>query len=240
MLNDARVLNYVKRNLGFPFMHLEWSDEEILEYVKEETIREWSYYIPDVQKMPLNFQLESNKVPGRSNEFYMFEPEGREILNVVDIYFDQGELYALGHPPFGVFTHFELRDFAYRVDQAISTKMFSSWDHTFEFKHPNIVRVSPYPFNELKIVTVEYERMSEADFSEVPNDLQQYFLTLALADIMIALGRIRKRYGGGNLRTPFGEVPLDSDIFDEGKTMKSEVIEKLERLFLPNVSIDHG
>ena len=41
MLNDARVLNYIKRNLGFPFMHLEWSDEEILEYVKEETIREW-------------------------------------------------------------------------------------------------------------------------------------------------------------------------------------------------------
>jgi len=240
MLNDSRVLNYVKRNLGFPFMHLEWSDEEILEYVKEETIREWSYYIPDVKKIPLNLQLEANRVPGRTNEFYLFEPEGREILNVVDIYFDQGELYALGHPPFGVFSHFELRDFAYRVDQAISTKMFSSWDHTFEFQHPNVVRISPYPFNELKIVTVEYERMSEADFSEVPNDLQQHFLTLALADIMIALGRIRKRYGGGNLRTPFGEVPLESDIFDEGKTMKSEVIEKLERLFLPNVSIDHG
>ena len=240
MLNDAKVLNYVKRNLGFPFMHLEWSDEEILEFIKEDTIREWSYYIPDKKKMPLNIGLESSKVPGRTNEFYLNEPDGREILNVVDIYFDQGELYALGHPPFGVFSEFEIRDWALRVHQSMTTKMFSSWDHTFEFTHPNVIRLSPYPFNDVKIVTVEYERMSQDDFSEIPNDLHKYFLDLALAEVMIALGRIRKRYGGGNLRTPFGEIPLESDIFDEGKTLKAEIIEKLERLYIPNVTIDHG
>jgi hypothetical protein len=240
MLDDARVLNYIKRNLGFPFMQLEWSDEEILEYVKEETIREWSYYLPDVEKMGLNLQLEANRVPGRSNEFYLNEPDGREILNVKEIYFDQGNLYALGHPPFGVFSEFEIRDFALRVSQAMTTKMFSSWDYTFEFKHPNIVRISPYPFNEMQHITVEYERMQSEDFSEVPNDNQVLFLEMALADVMITLGRIRKKYGGGTLRTPFGEIPLDSDIFDEGKTKKAEIIEKLERLYLPNISIDHG
>ncbi len=240
MLNDARVLNYIKRNLGFPFMHLEWQDDEILEYVKEETIREWSYYVPDVKKMNVNVQLEANKVPGRINEFYLNEPEGREILNVKDIYFDQGTLYALGHPPLGVFTHGELPDWALRVTQSIDTKMFSSWDYTFEFEHPNKVRISPYPFNELRFMTVEYERMQAEDFREIPNSLQVLFLEMALADVMIALGRIRKRYGGGNLRTPFGEIPLESDIFDEGKAKKSELIEKLERLFIPNVRIDHG
>ncbi len=240
MLNDSKVLGYVKRNLGFPFMHLEWSDEEILEYIKEDTIRDWSYYIPDVKKMSLNPVLEANRVPGRVNEFYINEPDGREILNIVDIYFDSGNLYALGHPPMGVFTEFELRDWSLRVSQAMTTKMFSSWDYTFEFQHPNIVRISPYPNQELKSMTVEYERMSQDDFSEIPNDLHKYFLELSLADVMIALGRIRKRYGGGNLRTPFGEVPLESDIFDEGKTMRAEVIEKLERLFIPNVRIDHG
>lgn len=240
MLNDSKVLNYVKRNLGFPFMQLEWSDEDILEYIKLDTIRDWSYYIPDVKKVPVNLQLESNKVPGRINEFYINEPEGREILNVVDLYFDQSELYALGHPPFGIFSYNELPDFALRVTESISTKMFSSWDHTFEFQHPNIIRISPYPFNEMKQVTVEYERMTSDDFSEIPNDLHKYFLDLALADVMIALGRIRKKYGGGNLRTPFGEIPLDSDIYDEGKTLRSEVVEKLERLFIPNIRIDHG
>ena len=240
MLNDAKVLNYIKRNLGFPFMHLEWSDEDILEFVKEQTIRDWSYYVPDVKKLPLNVQLDANKVPGRANEFYLNEPEGREILNVIDIYFDTGELYALGHPPFGVFNHFELREWALKVEQSMETKMFSSWDYTFEFRHPNVIRISPYPFDQLKTVTVEYERMTSCDFSEIPNDLQQWFKKYCLADVMIALGRIRKRYGGGNLRTPFGEVPLDSDIYEEGKELKREVTEVLERLFLPNIRIVHG
>lgn len=239
MLDDAKVLKYIKRNLGFPFMHLEWEDTDILDYVKDETIRDWSYYVPDVKQMALNLQLEANKVPGRSNEWYLSEPEGREILNIKDIYFDAGNLYALGHPPYGVFSEYDLREWALQVSQAMTTKMFSSWDYTFEFKHPNIVRISPYPFNELQFVAVEYERMSADDFSEIPNDLHRYFLDLALADVMISLGRIRKRYSG-NLRTPFGDIPLESDIFDEGKTLRSEVIEKLERLYIPNVSIDHG
>jgi hypothetical protein len=63
---------------------------------------------------------------------------------------------------------------------------------------------------------------------------------LALADVMIAVGRIRKRYGGGNLRTPFGEIPLESDIHDEGKEIKRDLIEKLERLYIPNIHFDHG
>jgi hypothetical protein len=133
----------------------------------------------------------------------------------------------------------------------VATKTSAGWiyiyhnydydeDYTYEFEHPNVVRISPYPFNNLQFCTVEYERMSADDFREIPNDLHRYFLDLALADIMINIGRIRKRYGGGNLRTPFGEIPLESDIFDEGKTLRSEVIEKLERLYVPNIRIEHG
>jgi len=239
MLNDAIVLNHIKSNMGFPFMQLEWQDSQILEYVKQNTIREFSYYVPDVKKVPVNIQLDYNKVPGRSNEFYIFEPDGREILNVREIYFDQSNLYALGHPPLGVFTEFEIRDFALRVSQAMTTKMFSSFDHTFEFMHPNIVRISPVNFSETKFITVEYERMQSQDFGEVPNDMHIHFLKLCLADIMIAIGRIRKKYGG-QMRTPFGDVPIDAEIMDEGKEMKREVIEILERLYIPNVRVSHG
>ena len=238
MLDDAAVLSYIKRNLGFPFMALELSDKEILDYIKDITIRDWSYYVPNVNKMNLNLSLEANRVAGKTNEFYLNEPDGREILGVKDLYFDQGNLMALGHPPFGVFNEFELREWAYQVNSAMTAKMFSSWDKTFEFQHPNIVRISPYPFNNLQNVTVEYERMSSTDFSEIPNDVHRYFLDLALADIMIALGRIRKRYE--NIKTPFGDIPISDQIFDEGKTLRGEIIEKLERLFVPNVRVCHG
>lgn len=239
MLNDALVLDYVKRNLGFPFMQLELKDEEILDYIKKYTIKAFSYYSPNVQTMPLNFQSMATKVPGKSNEFYLFEPEGREILNVVDIYFDQSDYYAMGHPPMGVFSHGQMGEFALQVMTSVTAKLYSVFDKTFEFKHPNIVRISPAP-NNSRFATVEYERIQCDDFREVPNDIHEYLLELALADIMIILGRIRKRYGGGNLKTPFGEIPLESDVFQEGTDKRASVIEKLERLYIPNVRIDHG
>lgn len=240
MLSPASVLRHVKRQLGYPVMKIEYTDEQILELIRDDSIREWSYYVPNKAKCDLNLQSENVQVPGRANEFYISEPEGREILNVIDLYFDESELYSLGHPPLGVFSEFELRDFALQTHQAMTTKMFSNWDFTFEFSHPNVVRISPLPIHNQRVITVEYERMSAEDFSEIPNDVHRVFLDLCTADTMIALGRIRKKYGGGTLRTPFGEIPLESEIHEEGKELRREVIEKLERLYLPNVIIDHG
>ena len=47
MLNQTRLLSYIKQNLGFPFQFIELKDEEILSYVEEFTLREFSHYFPD-------------------------------------------------------------------------------------------------------------------------------------------------------------------------------------------------
>jgi hypothetical protein len=240
MLNQTEVLQYVKDNLGFPFMHLELEDEKIIDYFSTHTTETFGYYIPQRWKTPLNLELDSNKVPGIGNEWYITEPQGLEILNVIDFYTNTGELYLHGHPPLGPLSHGELREWAYQVETAMQTKMFSSFDYTMEFKHPNVIRISPLPSGTLGTVIIEYERQQPHDLSGIPNDQKHLFKDLALADIMLVIGRIRKRYGGGNLRTPFGEVPLESDIYEEGKELKREIIEKMERLFIPNVRIDHG
>ena len=239
MLNQQKVLDYIKDGLGFPHMHLEWEDNKIIEYFTEHTLNEFSHYQPDINRMNLNLLLDANKVPGRSNEWYLNEPKGREIFNIVDIYFSEGNSILLGHPPMGVLSHGELGEWALAVSTSMTTKMFSDYDHTFEFMHPNKVRISPVSSNESS-VTVEYERMHSTDLGTIPNELQFYFKQFAMADIMIALGRIRKRYGGGSLRTPFGEIPLESDIYDEGKELKREIKEKLENTLITNVIIDHG
>ena len=240
MLTQERVLSYIKDNLGFPFMHLELDDEKIVEYFTDHTRREFSYYIPDVSRTVVDVNSDANKVPGRGNEYFLEDAEGLEILNVIDMYTNKGELYLHGHPPLGALSHGELREWAYNVELAMETKMFSSFDYTFEFRPPNIVRVSPEPVASLDKITFEYERQQPKDLGNVPNDLQLDFEKMALADIMMVIGRIRKRYGGGNLRTPFGEIPLEGDIYEEGKEMKREILEKLERLYIPNVRIDHG
>jgi len=240
MLNQTIVLEYIKDNLGFPFMHLELTDEKIISYFATHTIKTFGYWVPQIWKTSLNTDLDSNKVPGVGNEYYITDPQGLEILNVVDFYTTKGELYLHGHPPLGPLAHGEIKEWALQVEMAMQTKMFSSFDYTFEYKHPNIIRISPLPTSTLGIITVEYERQQPPDLSGIPNDVQHIFKELSLADIMIVIGRIRKRYGGGTLRTPFGEIPLESEIFDEGKEKKREILENLERLWIPNVRIDHG
>ena len=89
-------------------------------------------------------------------------------------------------------------------------------------------------------MTVEYERMQAADFSGVPNEWQRIFQELCLADIMIIIGRIRKKYGDGTLRTPFGEIPVGSEILEEGKEKRRELLEKLQANLIPNVRINFG
>ena len=239
MLNTNRVLNYVKTNLGFPFQQLEWEDPTIIEYIQTYTLREFSMYFPEIKKVNLNYSDPNIKVPGRQNEYYITDPEGLEILNVVDLYQDQSELIFHGHPPMGAFTHGEIDDFALAVTMAMDTKMFSSFDTTFEFRHPNVIRISPVPHN-TSTFTVEYERVQPPDLRGIRNEFQIMFCELSLADVMIALGRVRKKYGDGNLRTPFGEIPLNSDIYEEGKEKKREILDKLMTQVPPNVVIDFG
>ncbi len=250
MLNENRVLNFVKTNLGFPFHSIELDDNSIMEYLKQNTIREFSYYIPELRKMNLDVMAPSSKVPGRVNEFYLNEPEGREILNVKELYMPAGNLYALGHPVFGAYSFGygagfgrdnAIRNWAYEVESSMTLKKFSRFDVTFQFTHPNIIRISPNPTdNGQKEITVEYERIQSEDFSGVPNDLQMMFLDFCLADMMIVIGRIRKKYADGNLKTPFGEIPLGGEILEEGRDKKKELIDKFSSALIPNVKVNFG
>jgi hypothetical protein len=239
MLNDGKVLSFVKQNLGFPFMFIELTDDQILDYIKEFTVKEFSYYFPDTNTIGYNLGVESNRVPGKANEFYIEDDRGLEILNIKNIYFSTSSYMMFGHPPLGPVSLGELGNWALSVETAGWIKQFSSWDYTHEFKHPNIVRISPTPNSE-GWIAIEYERMQPDDFSKIPNDLQHHFLELCLADIMIVVGRARARYADGNIKTPYGEVPLMGNIFQEGQDKKKEVLDKLTSGSLPNVSIDIG
>jgi len=238
MLNMNSVLQYIKANLGFPFELVELSDQQIVEYIQENVLKEFSHYVPQKWKIPLNLTLEINKVPQVANEWYIHDPDGLEIYSVIEIYFSGSELYLFGHPPYGPLSPGEVANWALDVETAMTTKTFSSFDYTFEFRHPNILRISPNPTG-VRVVTVEYEREQPKDLSGVPNDLQHYLKELALSEIMILVGQIRKRYGG-NLRTPFGEIPISSEIYEQGRELKNSIIETLERTALPNVVFDRG
>lgn len=238
MLNSSRVLNYVKQHLGFPYQFIELDDKDILHHITEYTIREFSQYFPDVETIGYNPDHHANKVPGKANEYYLTDALNLEILNVVQIYWTLGDYIIHGHPPIGAFSMADLQQFAIDVETSGWVRQFSIFNRTFEFKHPNIIRVAGNPMQ--GYVAIEYERMQPKDFSKIPNDLQNWFLEMCLADIMILCGTIRKKYGDGNLKTPFGDIPLQSDIFERGTDRKKELIEKFTIGSLPNVIFSVG
>jgi len=239
MLSQNTVIDYIKSSLGYPYVGIELSDEEILNYVKRYSLKTFSRYFPDKNSIGLNLSSTTNLVSGKTNEYYIEDPDGIEILNIVDIIYGSGFLVFLGQPIRGAYSHSEIKEWALNNEIAGQTKMFSDFNWTFEFKHPNIVRISPVPIN-VGWAAVIYERIQPSDFSGVSNEMQEYLLELSLADIMIVLGRIRKKYSGGNLRTPMGDIPIDGDILEEGKEKRREVLEKLEIGPLLNVTIVRG
>lgn len=239
MLNESRILSYIKTNIGFPWQFIEMEDSEILDYVKEYSIREFTQYFPDINIIGLSLQYEGNRVQGKANEYYIEEPNGREILNVCNIYFSGSNLYLHGHPPLGPMSLGEIGNWILSSEVASWVKTLSNWNYTYVFKSPNIIRISPTPISE-DWVAVEYERQHADDFSTIPNELQMYFCELCLADIMMVIGRIRKKFADGNLKTPFGDIPLESTIYDEGKEKKQAIIEKLSSGALTNVVVSFG
>ena len=241
MLNSSKVLNYIKGALGFSWQFVELTDEEILEHITSYTMKTFAHYFPDENTIGLNVRLATNQVPTKANEFYITEPEGREILGVSHVYYSAGNSYLFGHPPLGPMSLGEIPEWAFNVEVSGWVKSFSSFNYTHVFKHPNIISIRPTPTTE-EWIAIEYERAHAEDFSTITNDLQMHFLELSLCDIGMRIGRLRKKYsaGGAGIPTPFGNIPLDDSIFEEFKEKRTELIEKLTAGALTNVVVSFG
>lgn len=239
MLNAAKVLKYIKTNLSYKTNFIEMEDDEILDYVKMFTLAEFSSFFPDKNSLTVDLTNTSIKVPNKSNEYYIFDPDGLEIINIVGMYPEMSEYLLAGNPIYGPLGFGDIRNWALQTEATGWVHKFSSFTLVGEFKHPNILVVAPHDFSNAR-VTVEYERIQPEDFSKIPNEQQMIFMELALADIMIIIGRSRQKYGDGNLQTPFGNIPLSGAIFDEGTNRKRELIEQLKATQIPNVTISFG
>jgi hypothetical protein len=238
MLNQNMVLEYVKDNLSFPFMQLEFTDEQILDYMKKYTLREFSRYFPDKKQMGLNLQLPATQVQGFQNRYYIFEPEGIEVLNVSEVIMPMSAEILFGHPYRGVISAWETPSFILDTEMARTAKKWSDYNYTFHFHPPNILEILPIPRN-ATVSIVLYERMQPENLEFIPMDVMQPFLDLCLSKEMIRIGRIRRKYS--NMKTPFGDIEVNADaLYEEGKELYRETIDKLEKGSLPNVTISFG
>jgi len=236
MLNEQQVLNFVKTRLGYPNLPLEFNDDQILDYIRMNTIPEFSKYIPDVHEVPLDTSDPRSQTE-IDNVFKFYDPDDLTIIDIVEVYFSMAEWAIVGHPIIGLFGggNEAAAKYLQQVDEAGTVHKWAYLRETYEFIKPNKIRIIPVPNGP---VTIRYERFHHPDFSTIEHEYIKMFLDLCWADVAIWLGGIRKYYR--TINTPFGEIELNADdLISDAKETRSNIIEKISS-YPPSVIVDRG
>lgn len=224
MLNWSFIINRIKDELSLPSQPLEKTDDELRDYLQRNALRKFEKYFPDKNIITLDTNDIKVQVIGKQSTFYLFDPEDREILNVVQMDTQVGDLMVLGHNIWGAWSYDDIPQIALANANARNTKPYSMFNYTTEFLPPNMVRILP-KFE--GTCAIEYERSHDPELSTIEPSLKDYFVDLCLGMAEMWIGKLRQKYSSYN--TPFGEIQVNGDvIYNEGKELYDKTIDKLD------------
>lgn len=236
MISWDFVLERVKEELSYPFQLLEKTDEQIIDYLRRNALKKFSRFFPSKNRITIDTSDTSTQVTDRQGEYLIIDPDNRQVMNIVGIYPTSGHNVLLGHPFIGVFDYDSIPSYQLAVNKANTLEFYSPYHYTYEFYPPNRLRITP-DYNGRFVV--EYERLLEDELEDIRPELEDDFIELCIAMVMMNIGRTRKRYS--QIATPFGEIQLNAeDIYSEGKQMYDTLMEKFDRLCLTTITIDRG
>ncbi len=237
MISSTYVLNYIKTKMGMPFVPLELIDEQILNWVRMETIPLFSWYLPYEASYTFNTSDPTVKTD-KQTEFYISDPNGLPIIDIQRMFYNEGNYLIMDHPIMGVLSSNdrELQNFLRRTEQFGNSWKYSQFRYWFEFIKPNRIRIMPR--NLAGHFTIQYETHHAPDFSTIPVEQQELFLTMAWADTVLMLARIREQFP--NIETPFGQVSLNAEsLKSEAGASREWVISQLENSN-PSITVSIG
>jgi len=236
MLNWGFVLQRLKEEISLPFQHIEKTDDEIIDYCKRNVLKKYDYYFPQKWRLTLDTSDTDLQVPNRASEFYIIDPDGRDIYNISEFIPTFGPSAITGHPIFGPMSFEGLESNALELYKANNLKVMSRYNYNTEFIYPNQLRISPKFSGR---ATIEYERGNDPELSTIRPDMHDIFIDLCLGMFQMMIGKIRKKFS--NIATPFGEIQINGDdIYSDGKEIYDRTIEALKTNNLPNIVFDHG
>jgi len=224
MISWSYVLSRIHDNLDFSgTTGLEKTDDEIVDFCKRSVLKEWEYYYPSTTKIGLNTYDENVRVPNKKSQFYLFDPDGREIKNIKAMYNDAGTLMLFGHDVYGAFNYEQVPQIALQNQQARNTLLYSPYNYTCRFYPPNICEIMPHFEG---TCTIEVERAVDPELGDIIPDLENIFTDLCIAKVEMWIGKNRMKFS--NYNTQFGEVQLNGEsLYNDGKEMYEKIIEKL-------------
>lgn len=215
------VLNFIKLNLGADVQKLEFSDDRIIEIIKEHSLMEFSMFESYTRYYKMTSLHIISESPFLIYEFKEdFPYKILELRRRIDQVFNYGDMLTIP-------TSANLVDTLVRQNY-LDMSSITRADNSIVFDPPNRIRVFEPSIN------TEYQRefiievgVAHDSPLTISPGVYDLFRDLALGDIMIFLAKIRTKFN--NFNTPFGTVTLDAEqLLQEGKDIKARVIQELK------------
>jgi len=226
--NYANLLDYVKLNLGASTNAFEFKDDEIIDIIRNHTLPEFSKYNPLVRYYRMT--REQNLVTDNPTYVYQFKNFCYQIMKINNVIptssiQDLDMLYSQALRQ----TFMDVTDFLMNMNYLHMANIAVA-PHTWRFFPPDKLELTrttdTVTFSNDFIVDIA---CIHPDPTTVNPDLYIYLRDLALADIMIFVGRIRSKFE--SFSSPYGEVQVASRSWvEEGTQLREKTIEALKNL----------
>lgn len=226
--NYANLIDYIKLNLGAATNPFEFTDEEMADIICEHTLPLFSKYSPLVRYYRMTYA--ENLVTDSPTLVYQFKNFNYKIMKVNN-----------------VIPSSNMEDLNMMYSQALRTNMqdVTEFLMNMNYMHMSNIAVAPHTWRFFAPDKIEITKTTDTitfsndfivdvacihpDPTTANPDLYPYLRDLALADIMIFIGRIRTKFE--NFSSPYGEVQVASRSWvEEGNQLRRDTVESLKNL----------
>lgn len=217
MLNTTKVLRHIEKKLGFKFTDLEIDENEIMDEIRQNTLRVYSKYFPYITRVDVT---EQQKIDGKVNRF-MIDPQGLEIMSINRLILGNMEYIdpsIITRPNYqaDIFSTIMANDMMSMVRNPI----------TFSFLEPNIVEIYPSVVG-LTNVMMFVNAVHPDHLGTIRANMEDQFLKLAYLDVADMLYMIRARFA--NMTTPYGNLELMVDRLQDASDKRDELLQEWRR-----------
>jgi len=224
--NWDNLIDYIKLNLGAPALALEFKDEDLLKILKNHSLPEFSRYIP-LMKYYMLTEAE-NCIRTEPTKIYQIKNFPFKIIKVDEI-ISKPNMFDLAQTASTALYSGDVTNLL-GSNYMLQSKTTVIADDTWTFMAPDKIELiksydSLWTYDDFiaKLACIHN------DPTTIDPDMYVYLRDLALADIMIYIGRIRTKYQSFN--TPVGQIDMPAqELVQEGNQLKREIKDKLERI----------
>lgn len=219
------LITYVKRKLGVPLNLIEFTDDDIINMIREDVLPAMSQYIgkPCWIRLGVKDKINSDD-SDLTYELYRIDvPEHIVLVDVQDVYYNRDNMGTLGIYQ-NMLAVLDPRD-TVMTNQFLDMLNSLETVQAFDFIPPNQIRFEKPLMGNDVILECKAEH---SDLHTIPSDYYHEILKpWCVAEVLENIVAVRNKFQ--NLNTPLADINLNvADLLSKAENLKQQIHEKLD------------